>query len=68
MRHKRAAERDEAIDRAYGRLVGKLERVVNTLETMGEEDIGLLHESLARDFHSGTAKLRGLLTRLRGDG
>lgn len=69
MRQRRTTDevREMAVETAYTSLVRRLERAVKTLETMGEEDMGLLHHSLAQDFHSATAKLRALVTRLRRD-
>jgi hypothetical protein len=58
--------RDEAIERAYQRLLDNLGSCVACLEDLGENDMGLLHHSLARDFHSATSKLRKLLDRLEG--
>lgn len=68
MRQRRTMDevREVAADRAYTRLVSKLERVVITLETMGEEDMGLLNHDLAQEFHRGTERLRALLVRLGG--
>lgn len=55
-----AKMREIATERAFQRLVRKLARQVIQLQTMGEKDMGLLHDRLAGRFHKATAELRAL--------
>lgn len=62
-----AKMREIAAERAFQKLVRKLAGEVARLEAMGENDMGLLHASLAGRFHRATAMLRSLTVELTQD-
>ena len=58
---------DTETQAAYERLVGELIAHTRALEHIGENDMGVLHERLARRFHTITDKLRALTVELTQD-
>jgi len=51
--------------RAYVRLVTRLDYIVSELERLGENDMGIVQEHIAGQFHSATDSLRGLTRDLK---
>jgi hypothetical protein len=51
----------------YKALVARIERLVNRMETLGHNDMGLLREDLAGRFHDATDIMRTLARELEQD-
>lgn len=58
---------DAEIERAYCRLVRKMNKLVVEMEDLGENDMGLLHRRLAGRYHRITQSLRLLTIELMQD-
>jgi hypothetical protein len=68
MAQERCRQHQEQIERAFQKLLRNLDNLTGRLETLGENDMGLLQHALAGRFHSATAQLRALTETLKQDG
>lgn len=51
----------------FMQLVRKIDRIVNQLQALGENEMGVLHEHAAGRFHDATDLLRALSQDLKQD-
>lgn len=61
-------EQAAMLAREYAQVLRKLDRIVDSLEAMGESDMGMLKEHHAERFHYLTDEFRKLLRSMASDG